>query len=172
VLLIGLADLLKSVEGSVIIIASCIPLLQPLVERIRKRSWSSKGRSQSGYPTPNGPNSSRKGYADIELSNDMSRIRKARRKFEMESVLETKNDDNFGAQPIPADSQKRILEEDETALVADKGGEQIQTGSIPLRPHNGIHRTDEIRISYAEDDGNGAKRHHHQDSWSQHADVV
>lgn len=44
------ADLLGSVEGSVIIIAACIPLLQSLLERVRDRNWSTKGDSQNAYP--------------------------------------------------------------------------------------------------------------------------
>ncbi|KAI1872076.1 uncharacterized protein JN550_004279 [Neoarthrinium moseri] len=155
------------VEGSVIIIAACIPLLQPLLEKIRKRSWSSNRKSQSLYLTPKNASGHHKGYADVELSNDKSRIRKARRQFDMESILETRNyDDHLGAQPVPAGSQERILEEDETGLVTQTSRRQIQNKNIPPDPHNGIHRTDEIRISYAEDNGNTSNSHRHQDSWS------
>ncbi|RYP84311.1 hypothetical protein DL769_001226 [Monosporascus sp. CRB-8-3] len=160
-----LADLFESVEGSVITIAACIPLLQPLLERVRKRSWSSKENTQTSYLTPGSGSGRRQGYADIELS-DKSRIRKARRKFEMESVLATKNDEVAGVVPTPAGSQDRILEEDEAGLATQTAGAQKEGISTPPKPHQGIYRTDEIRISYAKDGEGGASRHRHQDSWS------
>ncbi|KAI6087249.1 hypothetical protein F4821DRAFT_116399 [Hypoxylon rubiginosum] len=150
------------VEGSVIIIAACIPLLQPLLERVRNHPWSTKGTSQSTNPTP----SDHQGYADIELS-DKSRIRKIRRKFEMDSVLATRNnEEEIGVTTIPAGSQDRILEHDETGLVNPITGSQSHDNSTPSNTDHKIYRSDEIRISYARDEESGAGPHRYQDTWS------
>ncbi|KAI0469326.1 hypothetical protein F4859DRAFT_487718 [Xylaria cf. heliscus] len=153
------------VEGSVIIIAACIPLLQPLVERVRNRPWSTKGSSQGTYPKPGG----HQGYADIKLSDDKSRIQRFRRKFEMDSILATKNhDDDVGVTQMPAGSQDRILEEDETGLMPTNTNTGLQTDSnnIPLKASHRIYRTDDVHISYARDEQGGPKPHYYQDSWS------
>ncbi|KAI1394728.1 hypothetical protein F4819DRAFT_480774 [Hypoxylon fuscum] len=150
------------VEGSVIIIAACIPLLQPLLERVRNHPWSTKGTSQSTNTVPSG----HQGYADIELS-DKSRIRKIRRKFEMDSVLATRNnDEEVGATTIRAGSQDQILEEDETGLVNKVVGSQSHDNSMPPNTRQEIHRSDEISISYARDEESGARPHRYQDTWS------
>ncbi|KAI1305543.1 hypothetical protein F5Y03DRAFT_406410 [Xylaria venustula] len=148
------------VEGSVIIIAACIPILQPLVERIRNRPWPTKGTDHSAYSAP----SRRHGYADIQLSNDKSRIQKFRRKFEMDSILATKNNDDDI--PLPAGSQDRILEEDEAGLVTSKV-EPLNNGrDTPPKTHQGIYRTDEVLISYGTDTEGRSTSHRHQESWS------
>ncbi|OTA56509.1 hypothetical protein K449DRAFT_162307 [Hypoxylon sp. EC38] len=150
------------VEGSVITIAACIPLLQPLLERIRNRPWPTKGTGQSSSQTPG----SHQGYADIELSDDKSRIRKIRRRFEMDSVLATRNnDEEAGVAPMPAGSQDRILEEDETRLVVPDAGSQ-NDDNVPPKTDKRIYRTDEVRISYARGEESGAGAHRHQDSWA------
>ncbi|KAI8947821.1 hypothetical protein F4801DRAFT_592320 [Xylaria longipes] len=157
------ADFLNSVEGSVITIAACIPFLQPLLERVRNRCWSTKGTSKSTDPTSGG----RKGHADIELFENKSRIRKFRRKFEMDSILATKNNDE-GARvtQIPVRSQDLILEEDKTRLVTTNGGLQNDSNSTPPKTYQGIYRTDEIHISYARDEESSTRPHRHHDSWS------
>ncbi|KAI1121652.1 hypothetical protein F5Y10DRAFT_255805 [Nemania abortiva] len=132
-------------EGSAIIIAACIPLLQPLLERIRDRPWSTKGNSQGSYPA----RSDRQGYEDIKMSNDKSRIRKLQRKFEMDSILATKNnDDEVVATPMPTGSQDRILEEDESGFANTATGPQNHGNNIPPKTYRGIYRTDDVRISY------------------------
>lgn len=158
---------MRSIEGSVIIIAACIPLLQPLLERVRNCAWSTKGDSRSTYLTPNSASGNRKGYADIELSSDKSRIGRTRRKFEMDSVLGTRNsDENFGALPSNGGSQDRILEEDEIELANTVPGAQTHGSSIPSEATKRIHRTDEISVIYAKDDGSGSQPHRQQEGWS------
>lgn len=156
---------MNSIEGSVIIIAACIPLLQPLLERLQNRTWSTKGDSKGTYPSAPGASGKRKGYADIELSSDKSRISRARRKYEMDSVLETRiSDENLGTLPSKG-SQDRILEEDETEPANTVSGARAHESSIPSEAIK-IHRTDEVRVDYAKDDGRGPLPHRHQESWS------
>ncbi|KAI0377926.1 hypothetical protein F5Y04DRAFT_284394 [Hypomontagnella monticulosa] len=150
------------VEGSVIIIAACIPLLQPLLERVRNHPWSTKGSSQSTNLTPSG----HQGYADIELS-DKSRIRKIRRKFEMDSVLATKNNDEEARETaIPTASQERILEEDECRLANKTAGSQSHDNCVSPNTSQKIYRSDEIRIDYARDEESGLRSHRYQDDWA------
>jgi hypothetical protein len=158
---------LRSTEGSVIIIAACIPLLHPLVEKVRNCAWSTNGGIQGTYPKPNSAIGNNKGYADIELSSDESRIVRARRKFEMDSVLETRNsDENFGALPSKGGRQDRILVEDEIELANTVSGAHRHGSSISSEAIKKIHRTDEVRIVYARDDGSSSKPHRHQENWS------
>ncbi|RYC65170.1 hypothetical protein CHU98_g1045 [Xylaria longipes] len=155
--IIGL-DSLASIDFT-----SCIPFLQPLLERVRNRCWSTKGTSKSADPTSGG----RKGHADIELFENKSRIRKFRRKFEMDSILATKiNVEGARITQIPVRSQDLILEEDKTRLVTTNGGLQNDSNSTPPKTYQGIYRTDEIHISYARDEESSTRPHRHHDSWS------
>ncbi|RYP75442.1 hypothetical protein DL771_002327 [Monosporascus sp. 5C6A] len=137
------------VEGSVIIIAACIPLLQPLVERFRIQSWtawSSKDSPGSAYLTPSA-GSRRQGYTDIEMSHERSRVNKIRRKFDMESALD--NDDGL-VKPSES-SHDRIPEEDESNFMAAATGNAQSGNTFPPGPHQGITRTKEVSVHYEKD---------------------
>ncbi|KAK8136172.1 hypothetical protein PG984_004112 [Apiospora sp. TS-2023a] len=92
------------VEGSTIIIASCIPLLQPLLELMlgRRDFGSSTGwKKYKRYSSePNAAHRTRD-RSGQELSRQ-TRHRNARRQFDMESMLVTTQNNESG-------SQERIL---------------------------------------------------------------
>ncbi|RYC62754.1 hypothetical protein CHU98_g3445 [Xylaria longipes] len=141
-------------EGSVITIAACIPLLQPLLEMARQHPWSRLGIGQSTYPTS-------------KLSDDKSRIQKMRRKFEMDSILATKNDDPEAVVvPKPAGTQFRTLNEDETALVTINAEAQNDGYRAPPKSYQGIYRTNDIHISYARNEAGNAKSRDCQSDWA------
>ncbi|KAI0892183.1 hypothetical protein F4806DRAFT_248208 [Annulohypoxylon nitens] len=147
------------IEGSVIIIAACIPLLQPLLEIVRRYGWSTKSTAHSAYLGPN----NRLVYGDIELS-DKSRIRRIRHKFDMDSVLATKNNNEETViAPMPG-SQDRILEENKNGS-STINGPQKDRSSVPPQLDQSIYQTTEVRVSYARDGDSGVGRYHYQDNW-------
>ncbi|KAK7954107.1 hypothetical protein PG996_014993 [Apiospora saccharicola] len=135
------------VEGSTIIIASCIPLLQPLLELMlgRRAFGSSTGwKKYKRYSSE--PNSAQRtrDRSGQELSQQ-ARHRNARRQFDMESVLVTTQNNGSG-------SQERILAASggQPATPKPVGPEPSSaTTEHDLRQLGGIVRTDEFSVSYA-----------------------
>jgi hypothetical protein len=149
------------VEGSVITIAACIPLLQPLIEAARHHPWSRLGTRQG---TSTGPDS-RKG--DVSTTQaDRLRAQRTRRKLDMDSLMETNNHDETIVAPEPAGLQSRYLDEHEIALVPITGKPQSGSNSTPPMPYQGIYRTDDIHISYSRDETGRAKQNHYQSDWA------
>ncbi|KAK8012821.1 hypothetical protein PG991_010196 [Apiospora marii] len=148
------------VEGSTIIIASCIPLFQPLLELIlgRRAFGSSIGwkkyKRYSSDPNATNRTGGRSGH---ELSLQ-TRHRNARRQFDMESVLATTQNNGSG-------SRERILaasEDRHPASPKPDGAEPSSATESDLQRLGGIDRTDEVSISYARnpsvDDKNDGSR--------------
>ncbi|KAI1259171.1 hypothetical protein F5Y18DRAFT_315762 [Xylariaceae sp. FL1019] len=149
------------VEGSVIIIAACIPVLQPLLKKVRHVGWISKASSKGTYPSSR----DRHEYVDIKKSGDKSRIQKFRRKFEMDSVLDTRNEELVSSH-MAAGSQERILEEDSIGMNTVGTGHSKGVEIPPPRDaHHGITRTDHVDISYSNNTTGAAQSHLYQDGW-------
>ncbi|KAJ8106572.1 hypothetical protein ONZ43_g7024 [Nemania bipapillata] len=152
-------------EGSVITIAACLPLLQPLLEVARQHPWSRLRTNQSTHPTSD----SRKDYMSTEQSDDRSRIQKMRDNFEMNSILATRNDDNEAVViPELAATQNQTLRvnEDETALRTIDAESQKSSYNAPSKTQQGIYRTDDIYVSYGGDVAGTAKSRYHQSDWA------
>jgi len=119
-----------SVEGSTIIIASCIPILQPLVKFVLDRNAFSSARRSTGYNSRNNHNKPTNA-SDIALSNDLVRSGKAsaRAKIGVSHLTEI-------------DSQERILQEAERPTL-ERGQSNESGGSRRTR----IKRVDEVTVS-------------------------
>ena len=126
-----------SVEGSTIIIATCIPTLQPLLEAIRGRKrrteYSSSGRNYNSF------GSSGQQHTDLELAQK----RKIKPRSEVDSIMMTRNDNT--------ESQENIVGSDETSIVT-----QDHTGRIV--------KTEEVRITYG-GDTQVSKTKDHPSTW-------
>ncbi|KAK8038299.1 hypothetical protein PG994_015066 [Apiospora phragmitis] len=168
------------IEGSTIIIASCIPLLQPLLELILGRrafGWSTGRKKYERYSSDPNHKQSGGGGGGGGSSHEMSlqtRHRHARRKFDMESVLATQIDENR--------SQERILASDQPASLKPISEAASETtgasGVVPQQQQSdaerdrdrkqlgGIVRTDEVSISYNRDPSFGDGRNGNQTMWN------
>lgn len=140
----------SSVEGSTIIIAACIPVLQPLVDRISgrrlfstsygNRNYKNYGSSKSGVP-----------QSDVELS-----YRSRKRTVKDPNGLTFLDQTQVGS---------------EESILQANGGDKQSTSSAPnsLQPQSlspgsrGIVRTDVITVSHSSEGqqamGGGAYRH-------------
>jgi hypothetical protein len=117
-----------SIEGSVIIIATCIPTLQPLLELIRGRTLSTDSSSRRAYMKQG---SSRSGRQDIELA---PKVRIRTPQDELAGIMDTRHD--------KADSQESILGPINPPNEPQPSVER--TGSIM--------RTQEVSIMYGPDE--------------------
>jgi len=132
------------IEGSVIIIATCIPTLQPLVETLRSRKrQNDKRHSYLNY------GSSRSGpHPDIELGQKQRVITP---RHDLDSIMDTQYD--------KADSQESILgPENKIPIVT-------QTERSPLERNDGITQTKEVRITYDEERSPASRQRDHPANW-------
>jgi hypothetical protein len=125
-----------SVEGSTIIIASCIPILQPLVKVIfDKNAFSSARRGASSSNRT--PYSKPTHGSNMELSSDIVKSGKAKSRSKI----------GIGC-PTELDSQEHILQD-------DKNTEQNAAQSQHSSEHPQITRVDEITVSFSSNDEAG-----------------
>lgn len=128
----------SSVEGSTIIIASCIPILQPLVKVIFDRNALSNVRNKASYSyDSHQQNHARPTHdSDIALSGDLVKNSKARSRAKIGISY-----------PTEIDSQDSILRE------AEQPGEDLGHSQSPPGRQSGIHghtkikRVDEVTVS-------------------------
>ncbi|TPX13554.1 uncharacterized protein E0L32_006025 [Thyridium curvatum] len=132
------------IEGSTIIIASCIPVLQPLVDRVLGRRFfgSSLGpRSYKKYGTGRSDGGGGMYPSDMEMSNSRSAKRRPPRDPNGLTFLdETK-----------AGSEESILRQEQTAKNGGNGTSLHSAesrGAPRVGPHEGIVRTDVVSVSY------------------------
>lgn len=119
------------VEGSTIIIAACIPIMQPLLRLIIHPSVMSTGRQGRRYDIHeiNTP--------QYDLSSDLNKSSKARSRAKIGVSY-----------PTEVNSEESILREEAGS------GPDISDHRIPNRfSQSGIRRTDEVEVSSTTHDG-------------------
>ncbi|CAG9978709.1 unnamed protein product [Clonostachys byssicola] len=119
-------------EGTTIIVASCIPLLQPLVEFIFGR----RALSSSSDPSNFTPNRHTRGKKDLETG---TRITNKRR-----SLRRDANHDASDTELVEVESQETFLREPDTVETVD----HLASASADVDIGNRILRTDVVTISY------------------------
>lgn len=138
-----------SVEGSTIIIASCVPLLQPLVKVIFDRNALSNARhgASYSYDSHHKPHHAKPTHdSDIALSGDLSKGSKARSRAKIGVSY-----------PTEIDSQDSILREAEQPGV-DAGHSQSPPGRRSgFQSHGKIKRVDEVTVSSSTADDMGKR---------------
>ncbi|KAM0689331.1 hypothetical protein Q7P36_011408 [Cladosporium allicinum] len=135
------------VEGSTIIIASCIPILQPLVKVIfDKNAFSSARRGASSNNRT--PYSKPTHGSKMELSSELVKSGKAYSRAKIGVSC-----------PTELDSQEHILRNDDKSA----GHSAVQSNHTRSGEHPHITRVDEITVSYSSSNdeagkGEGSKR--------------
>lgn len=149
-----------SVEGSTIIIACCIPVLQPLVDLIFGRRALS---GSSGYKKYGNSSSNQQYRSDIEMHKGASHGRSGN-----QSHVSTKNTVTSIVDRTEVDSQESILrDEGANGVPSSKSGRpqhhrnyshsQATAGRKQLEPQNPsqIVRTDVVTVTYDSDSPGG-----------------
>lgn len=119
----------SSIEGSTIIIASCIPILQPLVKVIFDSSILSSARRGAGYSSSNTPRQKATHDSGMELSSELVKSGKAYSRARIGVSM-----------PTEIDSQEQILAKEES---------QERDHGYPRVVETNITRTDEVTVSFS-----------------------
>lgn len=119
-----------SIEGNLIIIAACIPILQPLLEKIRGRSiWRSKQSSGNKHQYQDFSKQSQQQADALELRS------KPKKKV-----------DEYGFTMHPKeDSEENIVD---TSKLSSTSSSRRQSGSYQPNDRDGILKTNSVTVAY------------------------